>query len=243
MQLPTLLRKELAWSRHRIGILVVLLIVLPAAFGAGTFFFQHTFPENTPVAVVGTDGATDDDVGLVVSTINISEFSDPVVYESRDRAFDDLEREQVYAVIEVPGGLGNTGTESTIDLHVDGRMTPYRVPSTALVAILSTIDEQFGLPGNVEAERHVIGAETDLPTYLFPVFMMIFLLFLAFTYVPYNVAREQRAIDRLRLASSVDAMLATKFALFVPSVLVATVDHDVDPLASERLRRRLAESA
>jgi len=223
MKLPTLLRKEFDWGRHRLGTVAVLLIVLPAAFGVGTLFFQHTFPENTPIAVVGVDGATEDDVDIVVGAITASEFSDPVVYDSSERAFAHLERERVYAVIEVPGRLGSTGTTSTVEINVDGRITPYRVPSRALVAVLANVDEQFSLPGEVTAERRVIGTTADLPTYLLPVFLMIFLMLFAFTYVPYNVAKERRAIDRLRMASSVDAMLAAKFVSFVPVVVVATL--------------------
>lgn len=219
MDLPTLLRKELLHSRHRLGTLVVLLIVLPAVFGAGTLFFQHTFPENTPVAVVGTDDATEEDMNVTVGAIRLSEISDPITYESRSRAFADLERERVYAVVEVPGDLGNSGTTSTIVLHVDGRITPYRAPSRALLSVLGIgIDRR--LPGDVTAERHVIGTTTDLPTYLLPVFLMIFLMLVAFTYVPYNVANEQHAIDRLRLESSVDGMVAAKLALVVPLVIV-----------------------
>jgi len=219
MDLPTHLRKELAWSRHRLGALAVLVIVLPAAFGAGTLFFQHTFPENTPIAVVGVDDATDDDTDIVVGAITASEFSDPVVYESGDRAFVDLEREQVYAVIEVPGNLGEQGTTSTIVLHVDGRITPYRIPSRALLSVFTIgIDRQ--LPGDVTAERRIIGTTTDLPTYLLPIFLMVLLMLVAFTYVPYNVANERSVIDRLRLESSVDAMLAAKFAVFVPFALL-----------------------
>jgi ABC-2 type transport system permease protein len=223
MKLPTLLRKELAWSRHHLGTLAVLLLILPAAFSVGTLFFQHTFPEHTPIAVVGVDGATEDDTDIVVAAITVSEFSDPVVYDSSERAFADLEREQVYAVVEVPGSLGDPETSSTIDLHVDGRITSYRVASTALVAILTTIDDSFSLPGDVTAERHVIGTSVDLPGYLLPSFLMIFLMLLAFAYVPYALVRERRALDRLRIESSVDAMLAAKFTFLVPLAAVSTL--------------------
>jgi ABC-2 type transport system permease protein len=216
MDLPTLLRKELAWSRHHLGTLAVVLLLLPAAFGVGTLFFQHTFPEHTPIAVVGVDGATGDDTDIVVAAITASEFSDPIVYDSSEQAFADLEREQVYAVVEVPGGLGDPGTTSTIDLHVDGRITSYRVASTALVAILTTVDESFSLPGEVTAERHVIGTSVDLPAYLLPSFLMIFLMLLAFTYVPYALVRERRALDRLRIESSIDAVLGAKLTSLLP---------------------------
>lgn len=221
MDLPTLLRKELAWSRHHLGTLAILLILLPAAFGVGTLFFQHTFPEHTPIAVVGVNDATEDDTEIVVGAITASEFSDPVVYESSERAFTHLEREQVYAVVEVPGGLGDPGTASTVDIHVDGRITSYRVASTALVAILATVDDSFSLPGDVTAERHVIGTSVDLPAYLLPSFLMIFLMLLAFTYVPYALIREQRALDRLRIESSLDAMLAAKLTSLVPLAAVS----------------------
>jgi ABC-2 type transport system permease protein len=218
MRLLTLLRKELAWSRHRLATIAVLLIVLPAVFGAGTLFFQHTFPENTPVAVVSTGDATGDDIDIVSGALTL--FADPVAYESSERAFSDLERERVYAVVEVPGGMGRAGESITIDLHIDGRITPYRVPSRALLSIMSvTLDRQ--MPADVGVERHVVGAETSLSAYLLPIFLMILVMLLAFTYVPYNVAAERGAIDRLRLDSSIDAVLLAKFSFLTPLVLVA----------------------
>jgi len=53
-----------------------------------------------------------------------------------------------------------------------------------------------------------------------PIFLMILVMLLAFTYVPYNVATEQGVIDRLRLDASVDSVLLAKFAFFTPLVLV-----------------------
>jgi ABC-2 type transport system permease protein len=145
----------------------------------------------------------------------------------------------VYAVVEVPGELGNNDTTSTIVLHVDGRITPYRAPSRALLSVLGIgIDRQ--LPGDVTADRRAIGTAIDLPAYLLPVFLMIFLMLVAFTYVPYNVANERSAIDRLRLESSVDAMLAAKFAVFIPFVVVSILSmyavgrllgHPIQPLS------------
>lgn len=237
MHLPAFLRKELAWSRHRLLAIVLLIVVLPGMFAVGTLFFQHTFPENTPVAVVATDGATENDIDIVTGALVL--FADPVKYDSTEVALTDLEREQVYAVIEVPGALGSTEDTKTIDLYIDGRITPYRVPSRAIVSILSANLDR-ALPGNIDANRHVIGAKTTLPTYLLPIFLMLLIMLLAFTYLPYNVATEESVIDRLRQMSSLDTVLAAKFVFFTPLVLVAIVsvygvgvllDYPLEPLS------------
>jgi ABC-type multidrug transport system permease subunit len=74
--------------------------------------------------------------------------------------------------------------------------------------------------------------------YLLPVFLMILLLLLAFTYLPYEMSRDRRAIDRLRLASSIDAALATKITFFTVLAAVTVVTtyvvagvfgHDLQP--------------
>lgn len=220
MHLPTLLRKEVTWSRHHLGALVVLTLLLPALFGVGTVFFQHTFPENTPVAVVATDGATENDVEIVTGSLTL--FSDPVRYASTETALSALEREQVYAVIEVPAGVGAAGESTTIDLYMDGRITPYRVPSRAIVGIMSANLDR-SLPGAVDAKRHVIGEKTPLSTYLLPIFLMLLVMLFAFTYLPYTVATEEPVIDRLRLASSLESVLAAKIVFFLPIVLVTVL--------------------
>jgi len=218
MHLPTLLRKELAWSRHRLVPILLLLLILPGLFAAGTVFFQHTFPENTPVAVVPTENATEDDLTIVTGSLTL--FSDPVRYNSTAVALSALEREQVYAVIEVPGELGAVGETKTITLHMDGRVTPYRVPSRAIVGILSSNLDRT-LPGEVRVRRHVIGAKTPLSTYLLPIFLMLLVMLLAFTYIPYNVATEESVIERLLIESSLDSVLAAKFLFFTPLVLLS----------------------
>jgi len=221
MDVLTLLRKEVAESRHRLLPLGVLLIVLPAVFATGPIVFEQTLPENTPVVVVGTEEGSDDDVAIVVAAITASEFGDPIRYQSSSRGFEHLEREQVYAVVEVPDEMGREDASVTIDLHVDGRIAPYRVPSEGIGGALSEMGKER--PANVSVERHVIGEETSLSTYLIPVFLMIVLMLLALTYLPYNMSRDQHVIDRLRLASSIEAALATKLAFFTPLAAVTVV--------------------
>lgn len=217
----TLLKKDLDWSKHHLRALVVLVAVVPAVFAAGTLFFEHTLPENAPVAVTpaGENVSTDD---LNVTRGALTFISDPVVVRSTERAFTKLTREEVYAVVEVPAGLTSPDGPVTVDVYVHGTVTIFRLPSRALVTLLSrTLDGT--LPGQVQVDRHVVGPTLRLSEYLFPTFLMLVVMLVAFTYVPTALAAEERVFDRLRTKSSMDALLAAKLAFFLGLVAVSIV--------------------
>jgi ABC-2 type transport system permease protein len=72
-------------------------------------------------------------------------------------------------------------------------------------------DELDGLfAADVSAEREVVGEQKELPEYLYPVFLMVLLLFIAFTYVPFALVREQTVLDRLRVETTLEAVVAAK---------------------------------
>lgn len=220
MKLLSLLRKEFDWSRHRWGTVVVLFVLVPAVFATGTMFFEHTVPENSPVAIVPeNDDVTDDDLAIVRGSLTF--ISDPTVVEDRDRAFRRLTREETYAVVEVPPDVGAENTTATIDVYIHGGVTIYRLPSRAITTVLSTqLDD--ALPGSVVAERTVVGEDTSLSEYLLPTFLMIAIMLVAFTYLPYTLAAEQSVYDRLRIKTSIGRVIGAKL-LYVTALVVVTI--------------------
>lgn len=212
MKLGTVLRKELAWSRHRVVALLLLLVLLPAAFAYGATFFQHVLPTDAPVAVVGGQNVTAGDREVATAALGL--FSKPIHYEDRSEAVRDLERESVYAVVDVPPGLADRDVDrANVTVTIDGDVVPYREPSSALVGVVSrTLNRN--LEKRVDVEKETLGAERKLPAYLLPTFLFILVATFAFVYLPYNLAAEAQAVDRLRVTTSLDAVVGGKLLFF-----------------------------
>jgi ABC-2 type transport system permease protein len=218
VRLRWLARKELAWVRRNAVVLLFVLVLLPGGAAYSVLGFQSVLPTDTPVAVVGQDDAvTEGD--LDIAAASLTTFSDPIQYDSTEAALSDLERERVYAVLTVPAGLTD-GSRDTAQFYLftDGDMVPYREPSRA-VAGVTQVSLDALLDRNVEVTRIEMGAELTLPEYLVPTFLMMLTMLLAFTYLPYALVREARALERIRVASSVEAAVAAKLVTF--AVLVA----------------------
>jgi len=220
MSLRSLLRKERDWSRHRWATVAVVFLLVPAVFATGTMFFEHTVPENSPVAIVPeNDSVSGDDLAIVRGSLTL--ISDPTVVRDSDRAFRQLDREETYAVVEVPPNLTSENATVTIDVYIHGGVTIYRLPSRAITTVLST-QLDSALPADVRAERTVVGADTPLSEYLLPTFLMIATMLVAFTYLPYTLAAESSVYDRLRVKTSIAQVVAAKL-LFVTGLVVVAL--------------------
>jgi ABC-2 type transport system permease protein len=218
VSLRTILRKELLWSRHRALALLFVLVLLPAAFAGASVFFQSVLPKDAPVAVVADGEVSEEEYDVVAASFRL--FSEPIRYESEDQAFRDLERETVYAVVNVPPDLDDPDVDRVnMTITIDGDMTPYREPSNALVSVVATTMNRQ-LDKRVVVQRSVRGEERKLSSYLLPTFLMIIVLTFAFAYLPYNLAREEAVLDRLRVETSLDTVVAGKLLFFTALLAV-----------------------
>lgn len=218
MSLRALLRKELSWSKHNVAALVVLLLLVPGTAAYTSVAFQSVIPQDAPVAVTpANDEVTENELEVVDAAASL--FADPVRYDSEQRAMDDLKRESVYAVVEVPPGLLNESRDSTVNLTVDGSMVLFDKPSEAMVGLLNVRLSQ-SVPGSVSVDRTVVGGEHTLAEYLVPILLMGVTLLFSLAYVPYNLAAEASAIERVRMESSLEALVASKLLFFSAVMLV-----------------------
>lgn len=243
MSLSTFLRKELAWSRHRTATVLVLFVIVPSVMATGTLFFEHTVPENSPVAVTPAgDEVTGADLEVVQSGLTF--VADPRIVDSSEAAFSQLQREEVYAVVEVPPGFalagltggdgtgqdtdgatdGDGSTAATLDVTVHGSVTIFRMPAQVMIPLLSDSLDQ-SVPGSVDAELHVRGEEKRLSEYLLPTFMMLFVMVATFVYLPASLAREENVFDRLRTKSSMRSVIGAKllFVAGLTTLALATI--------------------
>lgn len=218
MNVPSLLKKEVLWSRHRLVTLLLVLLVLPAFFAYTTVAFQTVVPEDSPIAIVPQNDTVSEN-GVEIITGAASLFSDPEVYQNKSTAMTALRRESVYAVLEVPPGILNESTgNATFSLYVDGSVVPFGEPSKAIRGIMGFYLDR-NLPANVSVDRVVVGNDHTLSEYLLPVFLMGMLMLFAFTYVPYNLAQEADVLERLLVEASLEEVILTKVGYFTALML------------------------
>ncbi|MDY6780065.1 MAG: ABC transporter permease [Halobacteria archaeon] len=212
MNLVALLRKEVVSKRHRILTVLFVMVVLPSVFAFTTVTFQNVIPRDTPVAVVpANDNVSSQNMDIAVGGITL--YSDPKTYDSLDSALRALHREAVYAVIEVPPRLTRKTQNARFNLYIEGAMVPYKEPSESVTSLLGYY-LRTRLPADVTVERRVVGEEKTFPEYLVPVFFMGLVVLFSFTYLPYDLSKEEDVLDRLRTQTSLDSVVAAKLVFF-----------------------------
>jgi ABC-2 type transport system permease protein len=219
MSLRSLLEKEVRWSRHNLLALLLLLLVLPAFLAGGSVVFQEVIPEDAPVGVVAeNDQVSEESLALVQAGLSL--FSDPVRLDTPDQALRQLQRERVYAVVQVPPNITDPDeTNATFVLTIDGSVVVFREPSES-VAFQARGALNRNLPADVGLVRKVVGGEPTLSEYLVPISLLALVMLFAFTYVPYNLATESRVLDRLRVETSLERVVAAKLVFFALLLLV-----------------------
>jgi len=218
MPLRSLVEKELHWSKRHVLVLVFLLIALPLFFAGTSFLFQDVIPREVPVAVVAEDESVSNvDIGLVRG--GMAPYTDPIYAESRAAADRMLERESVYAIVTVPPDLRSG--QSTFTLTVDGSIVPFQ-SSSEVIQDLIEIELNRIEAADISVEREIVGEEKALPEYLLPSFLMTLMIFFAFTYVPYTIRRDRVVLDRLRVESSLEAILGAKL-LYMTSLMLVPI--------------------
>lgn len=241
MSLRSLLRKEAYWTRRNaLGVVLVLLIV-PGFFAASSLVFAEVVPRDTPVAVAPQDA---DVVGIEQRMVEtgLGAYAEPRSYGSSEAAMEALERESVYAIVEVPHGLVQPGRDVTVRFRVDGSMVLLHAPAES-VRSLAEDKLDSTLPANVTLEYAPVGTEQDLSAFVLPIFLVVLVAVFALTYVPYDLAREAAVLDRVRLDASLPALVGAKLVFWTLLILVpilvfqvavvgvdsavATVDYDV----------------
>lgn len=221
MSLRALLGKELYWSRRNALLLVFLLVLVPVFFAGTTFLFQDVVPRDAPVAVVAEEETvTDEELELTVQTIN--SFTDPTIVGDRATAETRLEREEVYGVVTVPPGISQEGREVTVNWTIDGTIVPFDSPSQVLQRLMEFhLDRVFD--ATVTVDRNVVHGAFDLPEFLFPALLMTLAIFVAFTYVPYLLRRDRGVLDRIRVESTLEALVGAKLVFMTVLMLAPTV--------------------
>lgn len=223
MDLLALVRTEAIAIRRNRGLLLVLLVLLPGALTLGTAVYQQTIPQDVPVGVVPADeDASGPELAAVRAGVGF--FATPVDYDDRDEAVRALEREQVYLVIVVPGGLTDADRPANFTVVSDRAMVPFEEPANLTTRTMdSRLDDLLPADVSVEQERH--NERRSLSEYLVPSAFVAFLTLYALLFVPGRLREERLVLDRLQAESTLESVVASKLLVYgaLLAVPLATV--------------------
>lgn len=225
MDLVALLRTEAITARRNLGLIVVLLVLLPGGIVAGTAVFEQTIPRDVPVGVVAEDDATENDVAIAEA--GISGFTSPVEYDSPADAREGLQREEVYLVVHVPGGVMDEETDANVTVVSDRAFVPFEEPVNETVGVAESELDAL-VESDVTVEHEPVGEERTLAEFLVPTGAFAFLTLFALVYLPYQVRSERLVLDRLQTETRLETVVASKLlfyglALVIPAATVAGV--------------------
>lgn len=225
MDLLALVRKDALAVRRNVGLYLLLLVVLPGALVMGTVVYQQTIPRDVPVGVVPADETTTQ-TDVAYTSAGLTFFSSPKQYETREEAVHALQREQVYLVVEVPGGIDEAGNRANFTVISDDSLAPFQQPANFSVAVMDSRLDYY-LDADVEVAHERIDRQRGLSEYLVPSTLLFFVVLYGLVFVPEQVRRERLVLDRLQTESRLETVVASKLLVYGALLLVPLATAEV----------------
>lgn len=218
MGVVPLLKKEAYTARRHAALFLLVLVVFPAVFTMGTGMYDRTVPEDIPVAIAPVDAnTTEDDISIIRGGVTF--FATPITYEDPAEAREDLHREQVYIVMEVPGDMTDPERDVTFTMVSDDHFVPFQDPANISADILDNYLDR-ALQANVTLEHERLGEPRGLSSFLVPAVLLVFIILYGAVYVPHQLYRERSVLERLRTETRLEVVAGAKLLFHGVAVLV-----------------------
>ncbi|MEW6329484.1 MAG: hypothetical protein AB1468_05185, partial [Candidatus Micrarchaeota archaeon] len=131
-KIKALLLREALGVRRNV-LLLLLIVVLPVAFGVMFGTFKEFIPRSTPSMAVPENGSVGAD-DMRFANFTLALFSTPVIGEDNQSIVNALLREEVYFGIVVPSGVREA--KGVISVYVDSSMAPVAEASDYVVGMI-----------------------------------------------------------------------------------------------------------
>lgn len=209
-QLRGFLKREWFGTRRNLGVLLVILILVPAGTAFGTAAYQQTIPEDIPIGIAPENESVSENE-LAVIKAGVTLYAAPIEYETERAARVALEREEVYLVLAVPPGLFETDGSVTLRMISDQRLVQFQEPANFTAGVLGTVLDTT-VPADVRLHHERLGLAYSLSEFLIPTGLMIIVLLFGLLYVPLELYREREVFERVALNGTVKAATTAKIA-------------------------------
>ncbi len=211
------LMKKDAIGVRRSALLVLVVLILPVAFGFMFGTFKNILPRGTPSAIVAeSENVSEKDMRFAFTILDY--FSEPkaerVVDESK------LFREETYFILVVPPGL--LDKQSTVRVVVDSSMTPVADLTPVVVGSIRDALHSAGYY-NIEIEVEKKGRSILPFEFFVPGVLLMLSAGVGLLLTPFFTARDKNVFPRLMGAVSTPVYIADKmvFALLLIGIQAA----------------------
>jgi ABC-2 type transport system permease protein len=203
---------------ERDALMLLLIILLPVAFGIMFASFKQVIPKSTPASVI-PESSEVSEVDLRFAAFSVlSQFCSPSI-DSREEAFRKLSREEVYFVVSIPEGVREG--RGTVKVYVDNSLSPVAELSNYVVEILTYELGQVGFHPEISVEK--LGKPILPIEYFTPGVVMFLLATAGILIVPFNTVKDRNIISRVLSSVTLGEFVASKlfFSLLLASLQIA----------------------
>jgi len=194
------LRKDFLEAKRNV-LLLMLILLLPVAFGFVTGAFKERTPVYTPLLIVPqNENVTENDLLLVCQIANYS--TTPEIEYNRTLAMNRLMREEAYFIVTIPDGVSNrgkTGEGNVIWVYVDSSITPVAEVSGYVVDAIDAWTKSYGYEGNVWLKR--IGKRQNPFIYFIPGIFILLICIVGFLIIPMGVSKDRWVMERIMIST------------------------------------------
>jgi len=201
-----LLKREFLGVRRN-SLLLLIIIILPIAFGIMFASFRQIIPKSTPALIIPENKeVTQEDLRFTATLL--SYFSSPKIELDKQKAFDELTREEVYFIVSAPKDIKSAQGEVVI--YVDNSLTPLSEVSDYVV---ETIQFELGKLSYYPRIRMSKIGRAILPLEFFvPGVIILLLAGIGLLLIPFSAIRDLQVIQRLLPQVPIATLIISKIA-------------------------------
>lgn len=201
----------------RSALMIIVILILPVAFGFMFGTFKNILPKGTPSTIVAEDAnVSEKELKFALGILNY--FSEPKVEKQVDAS--KLFREETYFILIVPKGLLSGG--STVRVVVDASMTP--VADLTPIVVGSIRDSLYSSGYySIDIEVEKVGRSVLPFEFFVPGVLLMLSAGVGLLLVPFFTVRDKQVFSRIMNSVSALSFVTSKivFALVIVGIQVA----------------------
>ncbi len=213
-KIKALLLRELLGVRRNV-LLLLLIVVLPIAFGVMFGTFKEFIPRSTPsMAVPENESVGADDMKFANFTLAL--FSTPVVGKDNQTIVNALLREEIYFGIVVPPGVHEA--EGVISVYVDSSMAPVAEASDYVVGMIRRELREWNYYPTFKLVK--VGRAIMPLEFFVPGIIILLIAAAGFLVLPFSTMRDSLVFDRLLTNVSLAGIALSKLIFGLALALI-----------------------
>lgn len=213
-KMKALLMREVLGVRRNV-LLLLLIVVLPIAFGVMFGTFKEFVPRSTPSMLAPEDESVGAD-DMRFANFTLALFSTPVIGKNNQTIVDALLREEVYFGIVVPSGVREA--KGVIEVYVDSSMAPVAEASDYVVGMIRRELREWNYYPTFKLVK--VGRPIMPLEFFVPGIIILLIAAAGFLVLPFSTMRDSVIFDRLLTNVSLTGIALSKLIFGLALALI-----------------------